>query len=67
MTLYKVKLNAWTSPVWVQAGTMKAAKELALKNYPTCGCCGAKTYVEAVRKHDGEAPLYTSIIVEVKQ
>jgi hypothetical protein len=65
--LYKVKLNAWASPVWVQASGKKKAEELALQNYPKCDCCGGQTYVESTEIHDGATPQYTPIIMEVRK
>jgi hypothetical protein len=65
MKLYTVKLNAWTTPVYVQASNKTKAQELALAQFPACDCCGAATAVEGVTIHQGSTPLYTSVIVEV--
>lgn len=66
MKIYAVKLNAWTSPVYVQAMTQGRAKEKALAVYPNCDCCGAQTHVENI-KEVKKAPFYTSVIMEVKK
>lgn len=66
MKIFKVTLNAWTSPCFVQAMTQKRAKERALEAYPTCDCCGAKTHVVKVEEAKGLPPFNQSVLMEVK-
>lgn len=68
MKLYTVKLNAWASPVWVQADTREAATTLALAAHPKCDCCGAATKVEKVELSESKiAPAYTRVIMQIKK
>lgn len=66
MTIWNVQLNAWASPCIVEAHSMADATRLALKNFPTCDCCGEPTKVVGVMERVQPVPFYSSVIMEVK-
>jgi len=47
-TIYRVKLSFWATPTAIEAECEDEAREIALRLYPTCDCCDAKTKVEYV-------------------
>ncbi|HWT40484.1 MAG TPA: hypothetical protein VN081_04450 [Dongiaceae bacterium] len=64
--IYAVKLNAWTTPAYVQSSKgKKDAGERALRAYPTCDCCGQPTHIESITLHEGLGPFNQAVLMEV--